>query len=211
MGTSKKNTNKEVKKLLQQLGKQDIKKSIPQATSLVLDEQRITGEISKDSFRIMLQQGINGLNGMFSGGQFGGITYEEIKTDESTFNEFLEKLIELAENDFGDDFSDLLLQAFRLAISVIIKENKSIDEFIAEFTYYLIYLIVQNEIIEVFSDVYLEFSHDDINSLIKLQARKIVTSELTTVIKSYLNARITLKDLVLAIVKRAEAIELGEF
>ncbi|MCM3697884.1 hypothetical protein [Paenibacillus macerans] len=211
MGTSKKNTNKDVKKLLQQLGKQDIKKSIPQATSLVLDEQRITKEISKESFKILLQYGINGINGMMSGGQFGGITYDEIKDDESVFNEFLEKLIELAEEEYQDEFSELLLQAFRLAITEIIKENRSIDEFISEFTYFLIYLIVQNEIIEVFSDAYLEIPHEEINSLIRLQARKIVTTELTSLIKNYLNARLTLKELVMFVVKRAEAIEFGEF
>lgn len=211
MGTSKKNTNKDVKKLLQQLGKQDIKKSIPQATSLVLDEQRITKEISKESFKILLQHGINGINEMMSGGQYGGITYDEIKDDESVFNEFLEKLIELAEEEFQDEFSELLLQAFRLAITNVVKENRSADDFISEFTYFLIYLIVQNEIIEVISDVYIEIPHEEINSLIRMQARKIVTTELTGLLKDYLQAKITLKELVMFVVKRAEAIEFGEF
>jgi|GEM_PF-3703257 hypothetical protein len=211
MGTSKKNINRDVKKLLQQLGKQDIKKSIPQATSLVLDEQRITKELNKGSFKVLLQQGINSINGMMSEGQFGGISYDEIKSDESIFSEFLEKLIELAEEEFKDEFSELLLQAFRLAITAILKENIDIDCFISEFTYYLIYLIVQTELIEVFSDVYLEIPHDEINSLIKIQARKIVTEELTSLIKGYINNKISLKELITTVVKRAEAIEFGEF
>lgn len=211
MGTSKKNTNKEIKKLLQQLGRQDIQKTIPQATSVVLDEQRITKELSNESFKVLLQSGIKGINGMMSGGQFGGITYEEIKTSESTFNDFLEKIIELAEEDIEDEFSELLLQAFRLAITMILRENKGIDDFISEFAFYLIYLIVQNEIIEVFSDVYLDIPHDEINTLIKLQARSIVTNELLSTIKDYLSEKISLKELVLLIVKRTEAIEIGEF
>ncbi|MBU5673658.1 hypothetical protein [Paenibacillus brevis] len=211
MGTSKKNINRDVKKLLQQLGKQDIKKSIPQATSLVLDEQRITKELNKDSFKVLLQQGITGINSMKSEGQFGGISYDEIQSNERIFNEFLEKLIELAEEEFKDEFSELLLQAFRLAITTILKENIDIDGFISEFTYYLIYLIVQTELIEVFSDVYLEIPHDEINLLIKIQARKIVSEELTSLIKGYLSSKISLKELITSVVKRAEAIEFGEF
>lgn len=211
MGTSKKNINRDVKKLLQQLGKQDIKKSIPQATSLVLDEQRITKELNKDSFKVLLQQGITGISSMKSEGQFGGISYDEIQSNESIFNEFLEKLIELAEEEFKDEFSEILLQAFRLAITTILKENIDIDGFISEFTYYLIYLIVQTELIEVFSDVYLEIPHDEINLLIKIQARKIVSEELTSLIKGYLSSKISLKELITSVVKRAEAIEFGEF
>lgn len=211
MGTSKKHINRNVKKLLEQLGKHEIGKSIPQATTLVLNEERITKEIGKESFKILLEKGISCINGIITDGQFGGITYDEVKNDESIFNEFLDKLIELAEEDLKDKFSELLLQAFRLAITETLKDGKSIDDFISEFTYYLIYLIVQNEIIEAFSDVYLEVPHEDINALIKLQARKIVTTELASLIKRYMKSEISLKKLVLFIVKRAETIEIGEF
>jgi hypothetical protein len=94
---------------------------------------------------------------------------------------------------------------------MILRENKGIDDFISEFAFYMIYLIVQNEIIEVFSDVYLDIPHDEINTLIKLQARSIVTNELLSTIKDYLSEKISLKELVLLIVKRTEAIEIGEF
>ncbi|WP_044481516.1 hypothetical protein [Paenibacillus antibioticophila] len=210
MGTSKRRASEKIKKLLSDGIRQDIEKAIPQVTSEVLTDKRISREVEKDQLRILIKAAIGGIDGIRQGG-FYGFEYKEILNNHLTMTQCIEKILEYAESEFKGEFSEILLQAFRMAIALTINEEKGTNDFLVEFCVNLIFLIVQEESIEAISDVYIDISHEQINLLIKGQARKIVNEEISTLITQYLQHELELKNLVAKIVERAEQVELGEF
>ncbi|MEO3945784.1 hypothetical protein [Gorillibacterium sp. CAU 1737] len=210
MGTSKRKSSEKIKKLLLEGDRQDIQKVIPQVTSEVLTNKRITKELEKDQLRVLIKTAVGSIGGLRAGG-FGGFIYEEVLGDPLTLTQCIEKILELAEGEFEGEFSELLLQAFRMALAWTINEEKEINQFLIEFCSNLIFLIVQEEAIEAISDIYIEVSHEQINGLIKRQAKRIVNEELAATINEYMQQRLSLKELVSTIVERAEKVEFGEF
>lgn len=210
MGTSKRRASEKIKRLLSDGIRQDIEKAIPQVTSEVLTDKRISREVEKDQLRILIKAAIGGIGGIRQGG-FCGFEYEEVLSNPLTMTQCIEKILEYAESEFEGEFSEILLQAFRMAIAITINEEKDINEFLAEFCVNLIFLIVQEEAIEAISDVYIDVNHEQINLLIKEQARRIVNDEISALINQHLQQQLDLKNLVAKIVERAEEVEFGEF
>lgn len=212
LGTSKRKQSIVIKKMLEENRTKDITETIPQATSVVLNEKVLLKELGKEvSLRLLINAGVKGLEDILSDGQFDGIPIDKVKNNEEIQHVFLERLIEFVEEQSGEDLSELILKSFRLAIVSVLNEEKGANEFISEFAYHLIYFIVQHEVLEVFSDFYLEISHDEINNLIKTQSRNIVSTELTNEIIDYISGKLELSKLIKFIVQKADTVKIGEF
>lgn len=210
MGTSKRKLNEKIKQLIQNNSSKDIKESVPIATSEIITEKELDKVFKEDSFRLFVVAGINGINRVRAG-EFGEIDFEEIKINEVTLQEIIQRILDIVEETVDTDFADVMLRAFKLALTATLKEDKAILEFVLDFCFYLIFLLVQGELIEAFSDVYTDFGHDQINDLIKQQVRLIVSEELNDLITDYVDGKVQLKVLLKQITSKANAVKIGEF
>ncbi|QYY41514.1 hypothetical protein ACKE5C_11385 [Aneurinibacillus thermoaerophilus] len=216
MGTSRRKTSDKVKKLLEKQKEQDIKKALPKVTSVVLTPKLLGHIFNEKEFKTIVSVGIAGLSALKSGSfsadyNFGEdlVSCDLLKENPLTLNQVIDKILEAAE-ELDPNLSELLVTAFKLTMAKMIKEEQDVHSFALELCIFLIYLLLQQELIEAFSDVFQEFGHKEINQLIKDLARKIANS-IQTDINDFVQGKMELEALLQLISDKASDTTLGEF
>jgi|SRR5690554_538812 len=215
MGTSTRSINKKIRRILKkEYIDKDIDYSIPRVRKEVLTKEKLEENFLVAGFFNLINTGIKGIQAIqkdsFKEEFHSEVDFEryKLKSDEIT----IEKIIEEILNTIKDDIhSDNLLKAFKYAMSKVIKEEKNIHDFICEFCYYLLYLILEKDLVEVLSDVYPELSMQHISKLIKEEARRTVDIYLSENIKEFEQRNITLEELINIIVEKASSTEVEGF
>jgi len=214
MGTSKRNIDDKIKKMLKQKSTpQEIEQVIPEITVEILTKKKINNFFSDKEYETVIGAGIKGISSLLSGNFMDDYSYEgDIATDTPTIQRIIEAILVKVEEDQSIQ-SDFLLRALKYALAVSIKdgtEEEKFSIFINEFTYYILYLMISESIIEALGDEFTESPTSEIDQKIKQISRHILNAKLKIIIDNYLSGEVTLEELIKSTIDIASNIKLGD-
>lgn len=211
MGTSKKNMNNEIKKLLKQKPLDQLNDFAPDISKVVLSQESLTKsldneEVVNTTIDVVTKRFISlGDNG------YKGKTKKEISEDELTQQEFLEMILKEIEDESKIN-SKVLEKALKIVMSQLLEEE-SFDVYVFSqlLFYQVVYQLLLSELYETLKDSYEDLSYIQIKKMVSSLTDKIMNNEVCSKVNEFVDRKVSFSNLLEIITKATDNAEFGVF
>ncbi|MGY0694088.1 hypothetical protein ACW2QC_15120 [Virgibacillus sp. FSP13] len=211
MGTSKKNLNDRIKKLLKEKPLDQLSEFAPEVSKIALSSELLSDSLDNEktlhtSIEVVTKKFISlGSNG------YKGKTKRDLIEDNLTQQEFLEMVLKEIEEE--SKINSVILEKSLKIVMTKLLDQDSYDVYV--FSQLLFYQVVHNlllkELQETLKDSYEELSYSQIREMVTSLTDKIMDTEVYTVINDFVDRKITFNNLLEIITSATNKADFGEF
>lgn len=211
MGTSKRNLNKKIKKLLQDKPLNDIDTSALEVSKTIITRrelnQQLVDEETIQNFFSIISKNFSKL----SSAGFGGKSKKEVLEDPLTMQEFLNMILDQIEDDEFFE-KELLEKAYKISMTKMLQEDEfDLYSFAQVLFYHLIQLILEKELYDTLRDLYEDFTYQDIEKWISRLTNQIMNDSIYKLVDEFVDKKLPLKKVLDKIVEETKNSSFGEF
>lgn len=211
MGTSKKNLNDQIKKLLKEKPLDQLSEFAPEVSKIALSNELLTDSLDNEktlhtSIEVVTKKFISlGSNG------YKGKTKRELIEDDLTQQEFLEMVLKEIEEE--SKINSVILEKSLKIVMTKLLDQDLYDVYV--FSQLLFYQVVHNlllkELQETLKDSYEELSYSQIREMVTSLTDEIMNTEVYTVINDFVDRKIAFNKLLEIITSATNKADFGEF
>ncbi|WP_066303977.1 hypothetical protein [Bacillus sp. FJAT-29814] len=211
MGTSKKNMNNEIKKMLKEKPLDQLNVFAPDISKVVLSQESLTKsldneEVVNTTIEVVTKRFIS-----LGNSGYKGKTKKEIIEDELTQQEFLEMILKEIE-DGSKINSKVLEKALKIVMTQLLEEE-SFDVYVFSqlLFYQVVYQLLLSELYETLKDSYEDLSYIQIKKMVTSLTDKIMNNEVCSKVNDFVDRKVSFSNLLEVITKATDNAEFGVF
>lgn len=213
MGTSKRSINESIKKILKDVPFETIDSKSPEVTKKIITKHRIVKELGDNN---LLERCIGIVGGYFNKvkvGGFEGISYEELKNDRITTEEFINTIIDEIDSEESILLDKHILEkSLKIALTnCVMYDELDVEKLVIKLLLNVVNSILSMELHDTLKDIYEEVEYETIDNMIQDLSEKIVHQEVHSKIRGYISKEVSYEDMIEAVVKATEFATIGEF
>ncbi|WP_182200267.1 hypothetical protein [Paraliobacillus salinarum] len=211
MGTSKKNMNNEIKKLLKEKPLDQLNEFAPDISRVVLSQESLkksldNEEVVNTSIEVVTKKFIS-----LNSNGFNGKTKKEMIEDELTQQEFIEMILKEIEEESKIN-SKVLEKALKIVMGHLIDDEfYNVYVFSQLLFYQVVYQLLLNDLYETLKDSYENLSYTQIEKMVSTLADKIMNTEVYSKVNEFVDRKLSFNNLLEVITKNTNNAEFGIF
>lgn len=211
MGTSKIKIADKVKKILIDKPFTEINNYAPEVSKKVLTKNELTNNLIEENNILQSFEIISNNFKNISFGGFKGKSKKEIIDEPITLEEFINMILDQLD-DLGIADKPLLEKAYKIAMTSCLQSDEfDIFIFAQLLFYYLVQEILKTDLYDTLKNIYIDVPYNTINNLISNLTDKIVNETVYSLVDDFVNKKITLSNVINAIITETRNASFGEF
>jgi hypothetical protein len=211
LGTSKRNLNSEIRKILKEKPLSNINEVAPNLTKKILTKRILSENFSQEeTLQNAIHTVINRFNSLTANG-FKGKSKKDITEDPISKDEFINMILEEIEEENKIN-SKYLEKSLKIVMSKVLGNDEfDIYTFAQLLFYEIIRQILIGQLTDNIKDTYEDISYDLIQGMVETATKQIVNNSVYTKVSLFIDKKISLNEVFDEIINQTSNASFGEF